>query len=225
VVDVEDVIAAAQTLVEAGEADPARLAIRGVAAGAWTALAAVTTHAGKEPLFKAATSYSGITDLRDFAAKTHDFESHYADGLAGPLPGFQALYAERSPVGHITPETVPILLLQGQDNQIVLPAQARNIATQLNSHGIRYALLEFEGESHDFHRTETITTALEAELSFYAQTLGFAPPEVPPLKLINSPNPITPEPPPAAPPPSRPMPDPSLPAPRKPTATQQPSRA
>ena len=107
VVDVEDVIAAAQALVEAGEADPARLAIRGVSAGAWTALAAVTTHAGKERLFKAATSYSGITDLRDFAAKTHDFESHYADGLAGPLPGFQALYAERSPVGHVTNETPP----------------------------------------------------------------------------------------------------------------------
>ena len=53
VVDVEDVIAAAQALVEAGEADPARLAIRGFSAGGWTALAAVTTHA-KEQVFKAA---------------------------------------------------------------------------------------------------------------------------------------------------------------------------
>src|SRR5262249_13465474 len=155
--------------VDAGDADPARLAIRGVSAGAWTALTAVTTHASKEQIFKAATSYSGITDLRDFAAKTHDFESHYADGLAGPLPGFQALYAERSPPGHVTDETVPILLLQGADDQIVPPNQAQTFAQQLNSHNIPHALLEFEGESHDFHRTETIKTALESELSFYAQ--------------------------------------------------------
>jgi dipeptidyl aminopeptidase/acylaminoacyl peptidase len=224
VVDVEDVIAAAQALVEAGEADPARLAIRGVAAGAWTALAAVTTHAGKERLFKAATSYSGITDLRDFAAKTHDFESHYADGLAGPLPGFQALYAERSPAGHITNETVPILLLQGAADHIVPPAQAQTLATQLNSHNVRHALLTFEDESHTFNRAETTTTALEAELSFYAQTLGFTPPEVPPLKLTNSPHPVTPAPPPA-PTPTSPVPEHTLPAPRKPTAREQPSRA
>src|SRR5215469_13222990 len=159
VVDVEDVIAAARALVEAGEADPARLAIRGVAAGAWTALAAVTTHAGKEQLFKAAVSYSGIADLRGFAAKTHDFESRYLDGLIGPLPGFQALYAERSPLGHITDNTAPILLLHGADDHIVPPNQARDIAAELNSHNIRHALLEFEGESHNFHRAETIKTA------------------------------------------------------------------
>jgi dipeptidyl aminopeptidase/acylaminoacyl peptidase len=222
VVDVEDVIAAAQTLVEAGEADPARLAIRGVAAGAWTALAAVTTHAGKEQLFQAATSYSGITDLHDFAAKTHDFESHYADGLAGPLPGFQALYAERSPAGHITNDTAAILLLHGADDHIVPPSQAQTLATQLNSHEIRHALLIFEDESHTFHHANTITTALESELSFYAQVFGFSHPAVPPLNLINSP-PLSPAPPPA-PPPSRPIPDPP-PAPRKPTASEQPSRA
>ncbi len=224
VVDVEDVIAAAQALVDAGEADPARLAIRGVSAGAWTALAAVTTHASKVRIFQAAASYHGITDLRDFATKTHDFESHYADGLAGPLPGFQALYAERSPIGHVTNNTPPILLLQGADDPIVPPSQAQAIAEQLNSHNIRHALLIFEGESHTLHHAETITTALESELSFYAQTLGFTtPPELPPLRLINSPDPVTPEPPPAPTP--NPVAEPTLPAPRKPTTREQPSRA
>ncbi len=104
VLDVEDVIAAARALIDSGEADPSRLAIRGFAAGGWTALAAVTTHAN-ERVFKAAVSYSGVTDPRGFAARTHDFESHYLDGLIGPLPGFEALYAERSPLGHVTGDT------------------------------------------------------------------------------------------------------------------------
>ena len=175
VVDVEDVIAAARALVQSGEADTDRLAIRGFSAGGWTALAAVTTHARDGHLFKAAVSYSGIADLRGFAAKTHDFESRYLDGLIGPLPGFQALYAERSPLGHVTDDTVPVLLLQGEDDRIVLPAQARGIARELKAHGVRYALLEFEGESHGFRRAETIISSKQAELFFYGRIFGVEP--------------------------------------------------
>ena len=118
VVDVEDVIAAAQALVSSGDADGARLVIRGGSAGGWTALAAVTSHAADSP-FKAATSYYGITDPRSFAATTHDFESRYTDGLIGPLPGLAATYAERSPAQHVSTRTCPILQLHGQDDQIV----------------------------------------------------------------------------------------------------------
>ncbi len=224
VVDVEDVIEAARALVEAGEADGARLVVRGFSAGGWTALAAVTTHGPDGRLFKAATSYSGVADLRGFASKTHDFESHYLDGLIGPLPGFERLYAERSPVGHVTEDTAPVLLLQGLDDRIVPPSQARDIAGQLQAHGIRHALLEFGGESHGFRRAETITTALEAELSFYAQVLDFTPPDIPPLKLIDSPAPPTPEPPPA-PDSAQPASGASLPGPRDAASAEQPSRA
>jgi len=180
-VDVEDVTAAAQALAEAGEADGERLAIRGASAGGWTALAAVTANPGT--VFSAATSYYGVGDLREFASQTHDFESHYLDGLLGPLPGFAALYAERSPTGHVTDKTCPILLLQGLDDPVVPPTQSEGIAEQLAAHGIRHALLEFEGESHGFRRTETIIKCLEAELSFYAQILGFTPENIPTLTL------------------------------------------
>jgi dipeptidyl aminopeptidase/acylaminoacyl peptidase len=183
VVDVEDAIAAALALAGAGEADPARLAIRGGSAGGWTALAAVTTHAETEAVFAAATSYFGVADLREFATQTHDFESRYLDGLIGPLPGFEAIYTERSPAGHVTAATCPILLLQGLDDPVVPPAQSEAIAAQLAAHGTPYAYLAFEGESHGFRRTETIATSLEAELSFYGQILGFTPPGIPELKL------------------------------------------
>ncbi len=184
VVDVQDVAAAALALAEKGEADPARLAIRGGSAGGWTALAAVTTLAATQRVFSAATSYYGVADLREFAAGTHDFESHYLDGLIGPLPGFQYVYAERSPAGHVSAATAPVLLLQGLDDPVVPPAQARSIAADLARHGIRHALLTFEGESHGFRRAATIIAALEAELSFYGQVLGFTPPGIPRLKLV-----------------------------------------
>jgi dipeptidyl aminopeptidase/acylaminoacyl peptidase len=146
-------------------------------------VAAVTTHAEQAEVFGAATSYFGVADLREFAEQTHDFESRYLDGLIGPLPGFEAIYTERSPAGHVTAATCPILLLQGLDDPVVPPAQSEVIAAQLAAHGIPYAYLAFEGESHGFRRAETIAAALEAELSFYAQILGFTAPGIPELKL------------------------------------------
>jgi dipeptidyl aminopeptidase/acylaminoacyl peptidase len=183
VVDVEDVAAAALALARQDRADERRLAIRGRSAGGWTALAAVTSGARRPPVFSAAASYFGVTDLRQLAAQTHDFESHYLDGLIGPLPGFEYVYAERSPVGHVTDATCPVLLLQGLDDPVVPPAQAEGIAADLDKHGIRHALLTFAGESHGFRRAETIITALQAELSFYGQVLGFDPPGIARLPL------------------------------------------
>jgi dipeptidyl aminopeptidase/acylaminoacyl peptidase len=187
IVDVADVITAALALAADGEADGERLGIRGGSAGGWTALAAVTTAVeSRGPdggVFAAAASYFGVTDLRGFAALTHDFESRYLDGLVGPLPESDAVYIERAPLGHVSDATCPILLLQGLDDPIVPPAQAEALAADLAAHGIRYAYLPFAGESHGFRRAENIVASLEAELSFYGQIMGFTPPGVPAVTL------------------------------------------
>ena len=185
VVDVADAKEAARSLAKKGEADGDRLGIRGGSAGGWTALAAVTTGAATDPVFSAAVSYYGVSDLRGFADITHDFESHYLDGLIGPLPGFDTVYAERAPVGHVNDNTCPVLLLQGLDDPVVPPQQSESIAADLASHGIRHAYIAFEGESHGFRRADSMVTSLEAELSFYGQILGFTPPGVPDLKLTD----------------------------------------
>jgi dienelactone hydrolase len=186
IVDVADAMAAALALADTGEADGQRLGIRGGSAGGWTALAAVTSGVGvirPTGVFAAATSYFGVSDLRGFAAQTHDFESRYLDGLIGPLPECESVYAERAPVGHVNDATCPVLLLQGLDDPIVPPAQSESIAADLAAHGIRYAYLAFAGESHGFRKAETIIASLEAEVSFYGQIMGFTPPGIPPVAL------------------------------------------
>jgi dipeptidyl aminopeptidase/acylaminoacyl peptidase len=185
IADVNDAIAVARALVAAGQADPARVAIRGKSAGGWTALAAVTTGAVTEPVFSAAVSYYGVADARALAEATHDFESRYLDGLIGPLPESAAVYAERAPAGHVNSNTCPVLLLQGLDDPVVPPAQAEGIAAELAGVGIRYAYLTFAGESHGFRKAATIEAALGAELAFYGQVLGFRPPGVAPVQLQN----------------------------------------
>lgn len=179
IVDVHDVVAAAEGLVAAGYADGARLAIKGGSAGGWTVLSALTTS----KTFSAGMSRYGVADLRALATDTHDFEAHYLDGLVGPLPEAEAVYEERSPLGRIDNLSVPVLILQGADDPVVPPAQAYAMRDALAAKGITHALVIYEGESHGFRRAETIQHALESELSFLGQVFGFATPGVPVLPL------------------------------------------
>ena len=82
----------------------------------------------------------------------------------------------------MTDATSPVLVLQGMDDPIVPPEQSEAIVRELAEHGIKHAYLAFEGESHGFRRAESVVAALEAELSFYGQVLGFNPPGISVLK-------------------------------------------
>jgi dipeptidyl aminopeptidase/acylaminoacyl peptidase len=186
VVDVSDAYALAAELVEAAVADRERLAIRGGSAGGWTVLAAVTTglRFAQGTRFSAAVSLYGVSDARALATDTHDFESRYLDGLVGPLSEAVEVYLERSPLGHVSALTCPVLLLQGLDDPVVPPAQSESLARELAAAGIRHAYVPFAGESHGFRRAETVIAALEAELSFYAAVMGFDA-DVPPIPLAD----------------------------------------
>jgi dipeptidyl aminopeptidase/acylaminoacyl peptidase len=179
VVDVADATAAAAALVERGDADPARLAIRGGSAGGWTTLCAVT---GTDR-FVAGTSLFGVADVRRLAATTHDFESRYLEALVGPDatgPGPDL----RSPLPRAGTARCPVLLLQGADDPVVPVEQAEAFRDALVAAGLPHALLIFPGEQHGFRKADSIVAAAEAELSFYGQVMGFTPPGIPMLPLI-----------------------------------------
>jgi dipeptidyl aminopeptidase/acylaminoacyl peptidase len=179
VVDVQDCVAAARALAADGRADPERLAIRGSSAGGWTVLSALTST----DAFAAGASYYGVAELLQFAQDTHDFESRYIDGLIGPLPSARDRYVARAPLNHVEALGCPVLLLQGDQDQVVPPSQSQMFRDALVRKGIPHAYLLFPGEQHGFRKAETVVAALEAELSFYGQVLGFTPPGVPRLEL------------------------------------------
>jgi dipeptidyl aminopeptidase/acylaminoacyl peptidase len=65
----------------------------------------------------------------------------------------------------------------------VPPSQAERFIAALRRKRLPYGYRAYPGESHGFRRAETIVDALEAELSFYGQVLGFDPPGIPVLEL------------------------------------------
>ena len=171
VVDVEDCVAAAEYLAERGDVDRDRLAIRGGSAGGFTTLAALAFH----DTFAAGVSKYGVADLAVLAQETHKFESRYLDSLIGPWPAAEDLYRERSPLFHADHIRVPLLVLQGLEDEVVPPNQSELIVDALKANGVPVAYLAFEGEQHGFRKAETIVRAADAELSFYGQVFGFDP--------------------------------------------------
>ena len=181
VVDLQDCVNAALYLVAQGEADPERLLITGGSAGGYTTICALTfTDA-----FAAGATYFGIADLEQFGGgETHKFELQYEHTLVGPYPERADLYRARSPIHFVDRISTPMLVLQGADDKVVPPSQAELIVGALRERGIPHAYLLFEGEGHGFRKAENIIQSLEAELSFYAQVLGFEPgDDVPKLEI------------------------------------------
>jgi dipeptidyl aminopeptidase/acylaminoacyl peptidase len=184
VVDVQDCATVAATLAAEGVVDGDRLAVRGGSAGGWTAAASMTSV----DTYACATIMFPILDLTgwtDEGGETHDFESRYIEGLVGRLPEHADRYTDRSPSNHVDRLAGPVLLLQGLEDQVCPPEQANRFVASLDGSGVPHAYLTFEGEQHGFRRASSVSTALEAELSFYGQVFGFVPPGVPVLELTS----------------------------------------
>jgi dipeptidyl aminopeptidase/acylaminoacyl peptidase len=184
IADLDDVVACARWLAEQGRVDPARMAIRGGSAGGYTTLAALTFRPG---VFAAGASHYGVADLAALAADTHKFESRYLDGLIAPWPSGADVYAERSPIHSTDALDTPLAVFQGDEDRVVPPEQAEMMVAALREKGVPHAYVLFPGEQHGFRRAENIRAALDGELSFYAQVLGFPlPPEegITPIEVV-----------------------------------------
>lgn len=171
VVDVADCAAGARALADRGLVDGERMAIRGGSAGGFTTLAALTFT----DTFAAGASYFGIGDLEALAAQTHKFESRYLDRLVGPYPASAAVYRDRSPIHHVASLTAPMIIFQGDQDRVVPPNQAEQMAAALRAAGHKVEVHLFEGEGHGFRKAVTTEQALTAELAFYGKVFGFTP--------------------------------------------------
>lgn len=165
IADIEDVAAGVTHLAERGLIDPARVAIRGGSAGGYTVLRALTAT----DVFTAGVSRYGIGDLELLANDTHKFEARYLDGLIGPYPEAKAVYQERSPIYHLDTLTAPVLLLQGEEDAVVPPSQAHQIADAIRERGGDVELVMYPGEGHGWRKAETRRDSLERELNFYTR--------------------------------------------------------
>ena len=181
VFDTADCIAAARFLEQRGDVDGSRMAIRGGSAGGYTTLCALTFH----DVFQAGASYYGVADAEILATETHKFESRYLDQLMGPYPAARDVYVSRSPIHYADQIRAAVIVFQGLEDQIVPPAQAELMVNGLVQNKLPHVYMTFRGEQHGFRQAANIIKTLESELSFYGQILGFSPPGISPIEIVN----------------------------------------
>jgi len=160
--DRDDCQAMARALVAQGRVDPRALFIAGNSAGGLTVLNSLR---GNGP-FAGGLCRWGVADLERLAASTHRFERGYLSSLIGPLPEARAAYRWRSPVHHARRIRAPLLLIQGAEDRIVPPEQARAMAAAVTASGGASKLCIYPGEAHGLRRADNRAAAMAEELAF-----------------------------------------------------------
>ena len=162
-IDVRDCAAGMRVAADRGWADRRRMVPMGGSAGGFTVLNLLAHH---PDLCAAGIDLYGVTDLFDLDETTHRFEKHYLHSIVGPLPETADRYRERSPVNVADTITSPLLILQGDADEVVPVAQSRAIAQRLQALGRTVELHEYEGEGHGWLKPETVVDELERVDSF-----------------------------------------------------------
>jgi dipeptidyl aminopeptidase/acylaminoacyl peptidase len=137
-------------------------------------------------VFKAGTSYYGVSDAEALAKDTHKFESRYLDSMIGPYPARRDIYIERSPIHFANRISAPVLFLQGLEDEVVPPSQSEAMFKAIRQNEIPTAYITFAGEQHGFRKAENIKRALEAEFYFYGKVFGYEPSDaIEPVEIEN----------------------------------------
>lgn len=149
-IDVTDCADGVRHAITQGWADPARIVMMGGSAGGLTTLHLLARFG---ELFAGGIVLYPVTDLDALDATTHRYEKYYNASLVGPRT--DALYAERSPITHVSLITAPLLILHGAADPVVGVDQSRAIAEQLTALGRDVELVIYEGEGHGWRKPET----------------------------------------------------------------------
>jgi len=163
--DVEDCLAAVGAICGDGLADPRRVVARGASAGGYTAL-----RVGCSGRVRAVAAWSAVADPAALMRGTHKFESRYVEGLLG---------TERPPSASEVGGRArcPVLLVHGDDDEVVPVSQACSLRDALAAAGGRVALVVLEGERHCVRSPRSLRAGLEAELSLYRHVLEIPDPD------------------------------------------------
>jgi dipeptidyl aminopeptidase/acylaminoacyl peptidase len=162
-VDTADVAAAMRGAAAQGDVDGHRLVPIGGSAGGFTVLNLLAHHGD---LCAAGVDLFGVADLFDLNETTHRFEAHYLHGIVGPLPAAADAYRSRSPITVAEQITAPLLILQGDNDNVVPPAQSQAIADRLTTLGRTVELHLYEGEGHGWNRPDVVVDELGRIESF-----------------------------------------------------------
>ncbi len=167
--EVADVVAALDHLVDAGLTDPSRVAVEGWSWGGYVSLLAAGLHPDR---FAAVVGGVPVGDLvmchEDCSPPQQEYDLAVLGGGPEELP---ALYAERSPVTYVDRVCAPVLLIAGEHDSACPIRQVRHYADALRAAG-GHVRLHVHDAGHHANAVDEQLRHAELELDFLATTLS-----------------------------------------------------
>jgi acetyl esterase len=159
--------------------DPARIGAIGGSAGGH--LAAMLATLGEGPhdrgsRISAAVSWAGPMDLHpaEFGPDSQIYLDAFLDCIGRPCD--ESTVVAASPISHVDPSDAPILLAQGEEDQLVPPDQGLRMAETLRAAGVDHELLLVPNAGHDERVVEPV---IQPSFRFLRRELGDVEPGTP----------------------------------------------
>jgi dipeptidyl aminopeptidase/acylaminoacyl peptidase len=163
-----DVLACVDHLVDAGIADPARIAVSGRSYGGYLTLASLAFSPG---VFTAGIDICGMSDLVTFYRDTEPWIAAAAVSKYGHPERDRALLEHISPLAAAANITVPLLVVHGEHDTNVPIGEAHQVVAALRDLGRPVEYLELAGEGHEYRRVESRTVLVTRMLAFLREHL------------------------------------------------------
>lgn len=172
VYDVDDSKSGALYLAGQGLIDRSKMVIMGGSAGGFTVLMMLAHHSS---VFKAGINLYGVANQFTIAMDADfKFENHYYDWLLGSLPDHAARWRASSPVFDAHQIKDAMLVLQGNEDNVVPKSQSDEIVAALKRNGVPHEYVVYEGEGHGFRKPATIVDMYTKIERFLKQYVVFA---------------------------------------------------
>lgn len=161
-----DIMAGVDHLVEMGVADPDRLGLGGWSWGGYLTAWGIT----QTDRFKAAIVGAGVTDL--FSDQGQNDIPHYNDYLFRPSAYDDPMdFLKRSALYHVGKITTPVLILHGETDDRVTPAQGRELYGAMKYLGKEVQMATYPREGHSIQERKHQLDLIQRILAWYDRYL------------------------------------------------------
>ena len=160
----DDLNDAVTALADLGLADPTRVCMVGASYGGYAAMRAAQRDGTK---YRCAVSYAGVSDLNRMIQRSRG--SLYGKARSGWLRTQAPDLKSVSPVNYPEQVSIPLLLVHGEQDDVVPIINSRTMAQKLKSAGKDVTYIVQPEADHHFSRTEDRLEFLKALEAFLAK--------------------------------------------------------
>lgn len=167
--ELDDVVAGARYLVDAGLADGKRLGIGGGSHGGTMVAYAITKH---PDLFKVALELYGVVDRGTYNERTNrNAAVRWMMKMGGTPEEKPEVYRRANALADAAKIVTPVLVMHGEDDPQVPPYESAQFVAALKKHGKVHTYVTYPKEGHGFSQREHRLDAWGKQLAFLRKYL------------------------------------------------------